>query len=89
MVRMGGPGRSKETFDELARKIEGVWEDVVVKENGGGDGQEGRKLYIVAFTPIVAALENGVVIPGVSIFIPSFSCIWGKICMLMMITIGW
>lgn len=77
MVRVGGPGRSKETFDELARKIEGVWDDVVVKENGGVDEQEVKKLYFVAFTPILAALERGVVIPGVSIFLPSFYlCIW-------------
>ncbi|KAJ9212754.1 hypothetical protein DTO166G4_5566 [Paecilomyces variotii] len=61
MVRTGGPGRSKEIFDEVARKIEGIWEDVVVNTDGG---EKGRKLHFIVFTTILAAVENGVVIPG-------------------------
>ncbi|KAJ9296426.1 hypothetical protein DTO271G3_5124 [Paecilomyces variotii] len=65
MVRTGGPGRSKEIFDQVARKIEGVWEDVVVKTDGKRDGGgEGRKSHFIVFTMILAAVENGVVIPG-------------------------
>lgn len=77
MVRTGGPGRSKETFDEVARKIEGIWEDVVVNTDGG---EKGRKLHFIVFTTILAAVENGVVIPGVSLHFHVFRLWFWMVC---------
>ncbi|GAD95220.1 hypothetical protein NECHADRAFT_102460 [Paecilomyces variotii No. 5] len=64
-VRTGG-GRTKEAFDEVAKKIQGFWDDVVVNADGakGNDVRRHRKLHFIVFTGMLAVVENGVVIPG-------------------------
>jgi hypothetical protein len=79
MVRTG-PNRTKAVFDGVATKIEEAWYDVVnegleVAANGSGGAGKGpghpevrkRKLHFVVFHPMIAAMENGTVIPDVSL----------------------
>lgn len=73
LVRVG-PTRTKEQFDEVAVKIQRKWYEVVddaalVAHSLGNLTAKGekrfKKLHFVVFHAMVAALENGVVIPGV------------------------
>jgi len=71
--------RTKKDFDELALKVESAWYDVVIGEvetEGSNKGKrknvneqsdktrDAVKLLFVVFHPMIAALENGVTIPG-------------------------
>lgn len=69
-----GPTRSKEKYDEVATKIQSRWSEVVNDATLGAHSlgnltanEEGqfKKLHGIVFCPMVAALENGVVVPGV------------------------
>ncbi|KAL1875573.1 hypothetical protein Plec18167_005509 [Paecilomyces lecythidis] len=64
-VRTGG-SRTKEVFDEVGRQIGRFWDDIVVNADGakGNDVRKARKLHFTVFAPMLAAVENGVVIPG-------------------------
>ena len=83
MVRTS-ESRTKKDFDNIAEKIEQIWDEVVrgidpenEKEKEGDDKnkkkneeseseREAKKLRAVFLYPMVAARENGVVIPTVS-----------------------
>jgi hypothetical protein len=75
-----GPQRTKERWDKFARQLEAAWYDVVngPKEAGEQNGVTGhaelskeerraRKLHLAGFVPVVAGIENGVVLPSVSL----------------------
>ena len=75
-VRMS-PSRTKEMFDEVALKVEAIWYDIVNrqdKSNGAVNGSHGatkeeakaKKLHGVVFQGIIAAAENGILLPSVS-----------------------
>lgn len=73
LVRVG-PTRTKEQFDEVAVKIQRKWDEIVndaalVAHSLGNlttkEEKRFKKLHFVVFHAMVAALENGVVIPGV------------------------
>ena len=72
MVRKGET-RTKEDFDELARLIEESWYEVVDRVDTGGAARPagsvrgGEKLHLIFFYPMLAARENGVTLPGVSL----------------------
>ncbi|KAK4940508.1 hypothetical protein LTR10_019382 [Elasticomyces elasticus] len=57
------PGRSKQTFDDLAVKIEKAWYDAI----GDSHDKQAKKMHFIAFYPMIAVRENGVAIPDVSI----------------------
>nr|POF19965.1 hypothetical protein CFP56_52214 [Quercus suber] len=66
------PARTKQVFDEMALKINTKWNDVVNDAALGAQSldhlpakqqKQAKNLKIVAFRPVLAALENGVVIP--------------------------
>ncbi|KIW82403.1 hypothetical protein Z517_05430 [Fonsecaea pedrosoi CBS 271.37] len=70
-----GPKRTKERFDAFALRLQSAWYDVVnngtatagVNGHGGEITKEeklARKLHFIAFQPVIAALENGVLIPS-------------------------
>lgn len=70
-----GPTRTKDMFDEIALKINNRWNEVVDDVELGAhslgnltakEERLAKKLKVVAFRPMIAAIENGVVIPGVS-----------------------
>lgn len=68
LVRMGAD-RSKKMFDDLALKIEAEWNDIVgynSKLHQETNEEKARKLHLVAFTSIIGARENGILLPGVS-----------------------
>lgn len=69
-----GPTRPKETYDEVATKIQSRWDEVVndatlgVQSLGPLTAKEERgfkKLHGIVFCPMVAALESGLIVPGV------------------------
>ncbi len=76
-----GPKRTKERFDTFAERLQEAWYDVVngPKEKGQSNGTNGhagqmskeerraKKLHLVGFTPVIAGIENGVVLPSVSV----------------------
>jgi hypothetical protein len=69
--------RTKDRFDKFAKKIESAWYEVVngPKEQGvtndnvtiSAEDKKRRKLHIVAFIPVITALENGIYLPSVSL----------------------
>jgi hypothetical protein len=71
------PKRTKDRFDEFAKRIESAWYEVVNGPNEHGvtndnvtisaDDKKRRKLHIVAFSPVITALENGIYLPSVSL----------------------
>lgn len=72
-VRLGE--RTKETFDQVAMKINQKWDEVIADQALGAHALSHlppkekklvQKLKIVAFLPLVAVLENGVAMPRVS-----------------------
>jgi hypothetical protein len=73
MVRTG-PTRPKEKYDQMAVKIQHKWYEVVndpniaVKLGNMTEREERRhkKLHFVVFHPMIAAVENGAIISGVS-----------------------
>jgi hypothetical protein len=81
-VRMG-PKRTKERFDNFAKKLEAAWYEVVngPKQAGQANGTNGhhgelskeerraRKLHIVGFDGVITGIENGVVLPSVSVLV--------------------
>jgi hypothetical protein len=74
IVRVG-PSRTKANYDEVATKINKRWDEVINDAGLGAQplggnltaNQERRikRLQALVFTPMVAALEGGVIIPGV------------------------
>jgi hypothetical protein len=70
-----GPSRTKEKYDEVATKINKRWDEVINDAALGAQAldknftvnQERRikRLQAIVFTPMVAAMEGGVIIPGV------------------------
>jgi hypothetical protein len=69
-----GPTRTKEAFDEIAVKINNRWNEVVDDAALGAyslghlpakQERQVKRLKVIAFRPMLAALENGVIIPGV------------------------
>jgi hypothetical protein len=81
-VRMG-PKRTKERFDNFAKRLEAAWYEVVngPKQAGQANGTNGhhgelskeerraRKLHIVGFDGVITGIENGVVLPSVSVLV--------------------
>lgn len=69
-----GPSRPKSMFDELGVRIREKWDEVVQRPYGELDisnsavreERERKNLHFIVFKPMTAAVENGVVIPGVS-----------------------
>lgn len=68
------PTRTKEIFDNTAQKIAAKWNEVVNDSSIAAplDGNltldqvsSLKALHLVVFQPMLAALEHGVVIPGV------------------------
>ncbi|ETI21831.1 hypothetical protein G647_05900 [Cladophialophora carrionii CBS 160.54] len=73
-----GPKRTKERFDNFAKKLEAAWYEVVngPKQAGQTNGVHGhggelskeerraRKLHIVGFEGVITGIENGVVLPS-------------------------
>ncbi|KIV77221.1 hypothetical protein PV11_09036 [Exophiala sideris] len=53
------PARSKQTFDDLAVKIENAWYDAI----GDSHDKQAKKMHFIAFYPMIAVRENGVAIP--------------------------
>jgi len=69
-----GPTRPKQTYDEMALKIHIRWDEVVNDATLGAQSFGNltadqqrlfKKLQGIVFCPMVAALEGGVIIPGV------------------------
>jgi hypothetical protein len=69
-----GPTRSKESYGEVATKIQSRWDEVVndatlgIQSFGNLTPKEEsrfKKLHGIVFCPMVAALEGGVIVPGV------------------------
>lgn len=69
-----GPTRPKEKYDEVATKIQNRWDEVVNDTALGAQlfghlpaeqARRFKKLHGIVFCPMVAALEGGVVVPGV------------------------
>lgn len=69
-----GPTRGKEKYDEVATKIQSRWNEVVNDATLGAQSfgnltakqeRQFKKLHGIVFCPMVAALEGGVIIPGV------------------------
>ncbi|KAE9376498.1 hypothetical protein N431DRAFT_479742 [Stipitochalara longipes BDJ] len=68
-----GPSRPKEKYDEMATKILSRWDEVVNDATLGAhsfdkltakEENNVKKLQAIVFCPMVAALENGVIVPG-------------------------
>jgi len=74
-----GPKRTKERWDKFALRVQEAWYEVVngPKEAGSANGANGvngheiskeekkaRKLHIIGFVPVIAGLENGVILPS-------------------------
>jgi hypothetical protein len=71
-----GPTRPKEKYDEVATKIQSRWDEVVDDATLGAlplgnltakEERHFKKLHGIIFCPMVAALENGVIVPGVRV----------------------
>jgi hypothetical protein len=69
-----GPTRPKEKYDEVALKIQSRWYEVVNDAALGAHSFDNltakqerlfKKLHGIVFCPMVAALEGGVIVPGV------------------------
>jgi phenylpyruvate tautomerase PptA (4-oxalocrotonate tautomerase family) len=71
-----GPTRTKEKYDQVALQIQQRWNEVVNDSALGAPQSYGnltadqerlfKKLHGIVFTPMVAAVEGGLVVPGVS-----------------------
>jgi hypothetical protein len=71
------PKRTKDRLDKFAERIESAWYEVVngPTEQGvtndnviiSAEDKKRRKLHIVAFSPVLTALENGIYLPSVSL----------------------
>ncbi|KAF4548169.1 Hypothetical protein D9617_31g064050 [Elsinoe fawcettii] len=62
--------RTRADFDKLGEKIEQAWYDAVKGSSAGGDeetaleqDEDGKRLLMVVFTPMITIRENGMVIP--------------------------
>lgn len=73
-----GPTRPKEKYDEVATKIQSRWDEVVNDTMLGAKSfdnltakqeRQFKKLHGIVFCPMVAALENGVIVPGVCLIL--------------------
>jgi Putative oxalocrotonate tautomerase enzyme len=69
-----GPTRSKETYDEVATKIQSRWVEVVNDARLGAQSSGNlttkeeilfKKLHGIVFCPMVTALKGGLIVPGV------------------------
>ncbi|KAJ6014481.1 hypothetical protein N7540_009072 [Penicillium herquei] len=77
-----GPSRTKSMFDDVGIKIRQKWDEIVERPYGELDmknpamkeERERKNLRFIVFKPMTAAIENGVVVPGVSTVV-SFSCL--------------
>lgn len=73
-----GPSRPKAMYDEVAIKIVKRWDEVVNDAKLGAQSlghlsakqqMHAKQLHGIVFCPMVAALESGVIVPGVSRFL--------------------
>lgn len=85
IVRVG-PTRPKEKYDEVATKIQKRWDEVVNDATLGAQSfghltanqqRLFKKLHGIVFCPMVAALENGVIVPGVCRIANFSHTFWG------------
>lgn len=69
-----GPSRPKEMYDEVASKIQSRWNEVVNDQTLGAQSLDHlgakqqkltKRLHGIVFVPMIAALEGGLIVPGV------------------------